>query len=164
MTVRVHSNFGSENSLLALPPVARSSVCRVTCTILHAAGSAAFPPILRGRSFDGTRDKWTARRGRAGTAPRLLAASPLKCNMLFVTELWPKSSAIEGEGRIYKRGRVASRLSPPLSTFSMYVWTDATKANLGTIKRLRGRGGFTVLLPYNTCTGLIFPKKEAAAL
>ena len=24
-----------------------------------------------------------------------LAASPLKCNMLFVTELWPKSSAIE---------------------------------------------------------------------
>ena len=128
MTVRVHSNFGSENSLLALPPVARSSVCRVTCTILHAAGSAAFPPILRGRSFDGTRDKWTARRGRAraGTAPRLLAASPLKCNMLFVTELWPKSSAIEGEGRIYKRGRVASRSSPPLSTFSMYVWTDAT--------------------------------------
>ena len=39
-----------------------------------------------------------------------------------------------------------------------------TKANLGTMKRLRGRGGFTVLLPYNTCTGLIFPKKEAAAL
>ena len=38
------------------------------------------------------------------------------------------------------------------------------KVNLGTIKRLRGRGGFTVLLPYNTCAGLIFPKKEAAAL
>ena len=38
------------------------------------------------------------------------------------------------------------------------------KVNLGTIKRLRGRGGFTVLLSYNTCAGLIFPKKEAAAL
>ena len=35
---------------------------------------------------------------------------------------------------------------------------------LGPIKRLCGRGGFTVLLPYNTCTGLFFPKKEAAAL
>jgi len=35
---------------------------------------------------------------------------------------------------------------------------------LGPVKRLRGRGGFTVLLPYNTCAGLIFPKKEAAAL
>ena len=40
----------------------------------------------------------------------------------------------------------------------------SSKANLGTIKRLCGRGGFTVLLPYNTCTGLIFPKKEAAAM
>ena len=38
------------------------------------------------------------------------------------------------------------------------------KVNLGTIKRLRRRGSFTVLLPYNTCAGLIFPKKEAAAL
>ena len=38
------------------------------------------------------------------------------------------------------------------------------KANLGTMKRLRGRGGFTVLLPYNTCAGLILPKKEAAEL
>ena len=39
-----------------------------------------------------------------------------------------------------------------------------SKVNLVTIKRLRGRGGFTVLLPYNTWAGLIFPKKEAAAL
>ena len=39
----------------------------------------------------------------------------------------------------------------------------ANKVNLGTIKRLCGPGGFTVLLPYNTCTGLFFPKKEAAA-
>ena len=39
-----------------------------------------------------------------------------------------------------------------------------TTVILGPVKRLRGRGGFTVLLPYNTCTGLIFPKKEAAAL
>ena len=37
--------------------------------------------------------------------------------------------------------------------------TSGAKANLGTMKRLRGRGGFTVLLPYNTCTGL-----EGAAL
>ena len=49
----------------------------------------AFSPILLGRSFDGTRDKWTARRGaaREASASALLAASPLKCNVLFVTEL-----------------------------------------------------------------------------
>ena len=52
--------------------------------------------------------------GRRGAAPRLAAASPLKCNMLFVTELWTKSLAMEpiwpskrrgGKGRIYKKGR-----------------------------------------------------------
>ena len=55
----------------------------------------AFSPILFGRSFDGTRDKWTAMGRRLAWAGCPLAASPLKCNMLFVTELWPKSSAIE---------------------------------------------------------------------
>ena len=55
----------------------------------------AFSPILFGRSFDGTRDKWTAMGQRLAWAGCPLAASPLKCNMLFVTELWPKSSAIE---------------------------------------------------------------------
>ena len=51
-----------------------------------------------------------------------LAASPLKCNMLFVTELGPKSSAIESirpsrrasdgarKERIYKRGLTLSAL------------------------------------------------------
>ena len=35
-------------------------------------------------------------------------------------------------------------------------------SRFGTIKRLRGRGGFTVLLPYNTCTGLIFTSERSS--
>ena len=56
----------------------------------------------------------------------------------------------------------ASTLLPVL--LGDLFFTVDFKVNLGTIKRLRGRGGFTVLLSYNTCAGLIFPKKEAAAL
>ena len=116
----------------------------------------AFSPILRGRSFDGTRDKWTARRGPSSGRCIALEVQYALCHRALDEKFGHGAHlAVEAKRREGKdlqegtrRGHLRLYLFRPPFLCVSGLWTDATDDDDAVQWRdLKGKDGVCMALP-----------------